>query len=91
MKVPGPSPLPLVGNLLETFKNGITSYDEKLMQKYGRIVGYYEGSTPNLLITDVKLIKAITIKDFEHFINHRVKLIPKLIKFLFKFSILNWQ
>ncbi|KAL0841593.1 hypothetical protein ABMA28_015252 [Loxostege sticticalis] len=36
-----------------------------------RYVGYIEGITPIILIRDPDLIKMITVKDFEHFINHK--------------------
>jgi len=72
MNIPGPMPLPLIGNFNGVIKLGATKYDEYLMGKYGKIVGYFEGSTPNLLISDVKFIKAVLIKDFSHFVNRRV-------------------
>jgi hypothetical protein len=73
MNVPGPMPLPLVGNFLELIKKGITDHDIELMNKYGKIVGYFEGSTPNLMVSDLKLVKSITVKDFSHFVNRRVQ------------------
>jgi hypothetical protein len=89
MNVPGPSPLPLVGNLLQVIKKGITEHDTELMNQYGKIVGFFEGSTPNLMITDIRLIKSITIKDFGHFVNRRVNFLLINKCFLFNvFSIL---
>ena len=43
-----------------------------LVSKYGKVIGYFEGMQPNLVITDAELIKQIFVKDFDHFINRRV-------------------
>ena len=50
--------------------------DEKLKIKYVgtllfRFVGRFEFLTESVLIRDVELVKKITVKDFEHFIDHR--------------------
>jgi hypothetical protein len=60
---------------LALIKKGLTTHDEELMRKYGKVAGYFEGSTPNLMISDVKLIRATFIKDFGNFVNRRVILI----------------
>nr|XP_026493625.1 probable cytochrome P450 9f2 [Vanessa tameamea] len=36
-----------------------------------KYVGYIEGITPIILIRDPELMKAITIKDFDHFVDHK--------------------
>ncbi|XP_059491239.1 cytochrome P450 9e2-like isoform X2 [Neocloeon triangulifer] len=36
-------------------------------------VGYFSGTTPNLMIIDPELIKRIFVKDFSHFIDHSFK------------------
>ncbi|KAL0841594.1 hypothetical protein ABMA28_015253 [Loxostege sticticalis] len=36
-----------------------------------RYVGYIEGIAPIILIRDPEIIKMITVKDFDHFVNHR--------------------
>ncbi|KAI5652181.1 cytochrome p450 domain-containing protein [Phthorimaea operculella] len=38
-----------------------------------RFVGRFEFTKPVLLVRDLELIKRITIKDFEHFLDHRVQ------------------
>ncbi len=46
--------------------------DTELMNKYGKVMGYFEGTNPNLWITDTEMIKSVFVKDFDHFINRRV-------------------
>ena len=72
LNIRSPKPWPLVGNFLDLLKKGLTEHDEYLIRDYGKIAGYFEGGTPNILTTDTKFIKAITIKDFSSFTNHRV-------------------
>lgn len=36
-----------------------------------RYVGYIEGSTPIILVRDPELVKRITVKDFDHFVDHK--------------------
>ena len=72
--IPGPSPLFLVGNFISVIRKGMPYHDVEIMKKYGKTIGYFEGETPVLLTTDVKFIKSVMIKDFSHFINHRVSL-----------------
>ena len=40
----------------------------------GKVFGIFDQRKPLLLIRDPELIKQITIKDFDHFVNHRVVL-----------------
>nr|AHL88979.1 cytochrome p450 3044A1 [Brachionus koreanus] len=71
LNIPGPTPWPLSGNFLKVMKEGFAKHDIEIMKKYGRIVGYFEGSTPVVLTTDTKFIKNVMIKDFNHFVNRR--------------------
>ncbi|XP_035221635.1 cytochrome P450 3A24-like isoform X2 [Stegodyphus dumicola] len=67
--IPGPEPNFLFGNLLEmVMKNPIQCHKEWI-QKYGKVVGYYFGTEPVVLITDVELLKRIQISDFHKFMN----------------------
>nr|QEV83804.1 cytochrome P450 [Brachionus rotundiformis] len=71
LNIPGPKPWPLIGNIQNVMREGFVKHDIELMKKYGRVVGYFEGSTPVVLTTDVKFIKNVMIKDFNSFVNRR--------------------
>ncbi|XP_013146951.1 PREDICTED: probable cytochrome P450 9f2 [Papilio polytes] len=36
-----------------------------------KYIGYTQGTTPIILIRDPEIIKSITVKDFDHFVDHR--------------------
>ena len=72
--IPGPTPSFLVGNFKEVLKVGIAEYDLNVFKKYGKTVGYFEGTQPVILTKDVKFIKAVMIKDFSNFVNRRVSI-----------------
>lgn len=38
---------------------------------FSRFVGHYQFLKPDIIIRDVELLKNITIKDFENFLDHR--------------------
>ncbi|XP_053608012.1 uncharacterized protein LOC128673884 [Plodia interpunctella] len=68
-------PVPMLGNMGNvTFRiNHISNQIERLYNAFPneRFVGQYEFTNPMLLIRDIELVKKITIKDFEYFLNHR--------------------
>ncbi|XP_078687522.1 cytochrome P450 3A8-like [Branchiostoma floridae x Branchiostoma belcheri] len=64
--VPGPTPLPFVGNLL-TYRKGQSKAFREWRQKYGRVYGIYEGLAPKLVITDPEIAKNVFVKDFSNF------------------------
>nr|QUF59375.1 cytochrome p450 CYP3044B8 [Brachionus angularis] len=72
LNINGPTPLPIVGNFTGIIKYGLPYNDTRLIKKYGKIVGYFEGSEPIILTTDPKLLKLIMIKDFHNFTNRRL-------------------
>lgn len=65
-----PRPLPGVGNLLSFAFKPRLKVLEDWTRKYGRVFGYYSGSsTPILVCADAGLLKKICIKDFDKFPN----------------------
>ncbi len=53
-------------------KEGFAYHDLSLIKEYGKVVGYFEGTTPNILCADVEMLKQVLIKDFDSFRNRRV-------------------
>ncbi|XP_046636806.1 cytochrome P450 3A2-like [Daphnia pulicaria] len=69
--IPGPKPMPIIGNMWGIWKANLPEYDSALVKQYGKVFGYFDGLVPNLWITDVDMIKAVCVKDFEHFVDRR--------------------
>lgn len=60
----------------------IPEHDKKLVGKFGKVFGYYDGMNPNLWITDTSLIKQIFVKDFDNFVNRRVNIRDSQLRIL---------
>lgn len=74
--VNGPTPVPLLGNGASVMlrREHIAENLERIYQTYSkenRFYGAYEFLRPMIVVTDLDLIKQITVKDFEHFLDHR--------------------
>lgn len=65
----GPEPSLLFGNLLELYQKSPIRCHEEWVKKYGRLVGYFYGMNPVLLVADPEILKNIFIRDFQKFIN----------------------
>lgn len=68
--IPGPKPLPFIGNLWGVWKQNMMDQDMKMVKKYGKVFGVFNGLQPNVFITDVQLIKNIFLADYSSFPNH---------------------
>ncbi|KAJ0177473.1 hypothetical protein K1T71_007482 [Dendrolimus kikuchii] len=66
---------PIFGNIIKnTFmKRHLIEEIDEVYRAFPdeRYVGYIETTTPILLIRDPEIIKNITVKDFDHFLNHK--------------------
>ncbi|XP_052750676.1 cytochrome P450 9e2-like isoform X1 [Galleria mellonella] len=67
--------IPMFGNMYHSTV-GTKHYLEDLDVVYRafpdeKYVGLIEGTSPIVLIRDPELIKTITVKDFDHFVNHK--------------------
>ncbi|KAG4075516.1 hypothetical protein HA402_003341 [Bradysia odoriphaga] len=75
LRIPGPKPNFIFGNLIDIGREGLNSLFPKWTKKYGPIVGFYFGGRPQLMITDLELIRRVLVKDFHKF-SDRSQCIP---------------
>ncbi|XP_013135366.1 PREDICTED: cytochrome P450 9e2-like [Papilio polytes] len=69
------TPLPVLGNMAR-IATRMEHFTKNMQRIYNvgagdRFVGKYEFLDPVVMIKDIDLIKTITVKDFEHFLDHR--------------------
>ncbi|XP_013199513.1 cytochrome P450 9e2 [Amyelois transitella] len=68
-------PVPFLGNMARIIfrMDHFTKDFERLYNEFPneRFIGKYEFVKPSLLIKDLELVKKITVKDFEYFLDHR--------------------
>ena len=70
LNVPGPKPLPFLGNFLEVRNyDGLHLMHLDYFKKYGKVFALCLGSRPSLVVGDPELLKQIMIKDFPSFRN----------------------
>lgn len=84
--VPFLKPVPLFGNLWP-FLTGRTTGIEALTLSYwrfpeSRLSGVFNFRRPGYLVHDLELVKLLTIKDFDHFVDHSFNVPPELDPFL---------
>ncbi|XP_063534347.1 cytochrome P450 9e2-like [Cydia strobilella] len=72
--VKNPKPLPLLGNMSSILLRTVNFIDvvNDLYNKFPeeRFVGNFQFMKPVLFIRDIELIKKVTVKDFEYFLDH---------------------
>ncbi|XP_040859079.1 cytochrome P450 3A6-like isoform X1 [Ochotona curzoniae] len=71
--IPGPTPLPFLGNIMGYRKvSGVWDFEMKCYKKYGHIWGLFEGRQPVLVITDPDMMKTVLVKEcYSVFTNRR--------------------
>ena len=70
LNVPGPKPLPFLGNYFELGKyNGLHLMLFDYVKKYGKVFAVCLGGRPSLVVPEPELLKQIMIKDFPNFRN----------------------
>ena len=65
----GPTPLPIIGNMLDVVLYGKTFHESQLknLKSYGRVLGYYLLKTPSVIVSDPEILKVILVKEFDKF------------------------
>ena len=65
--IPGNKPHLIFGNLFDMKSLSPVDKQNKLIKRYGKIVAFYNGGNPQVLVADPQLAKNILIKDFDNF------------------------
>ncbi|XP_013394387.1 cytochrome P450 3A4 [Lingula anatina] len=64
--LPGPTPLPLLGHMVDLMKNGVSEFDRNVTQSYGKVTALSSGIFGNILgdimITDPDMLKEVMVK-----------------------------
>ena len=77
LNVPGPKPLPFVGNLLEVRKYGSVHLMMSVyVRKYGKVFAVSLGMKPSLVVADPEMLKTIMVKEFSMFHNRMLPTPP---------------
>ncbi|KAA0715124.1 Thromboxane-A synthase [Triplophysa tibetana] len=63
-----PKPTPFFGNLM-LFRNGFLGPHADLINKYGRVCGYYLGRRPVVIVADPDMLRQVMVKEFSRFPN----------------------
>ncbi|XP_056394017.1 cytochrome P450 2F2-like [Hyla sarda] len=66
---PGPFPLPILGNFLQIYSEGLLSYLTKLSQKFGPIYTLYFGTRPTVVLAGYPTIKEAFVDLGDVFLN----------------------
>lgn len=92
--------LPFLGTLYRAMsgRESIAISMQDLYNRYStdRFIGFYQmGGKPTYLVRDPELIKAVTVKDFDHFVNHGFQidkeLDPLMGRILFNINDEKWR
>lgn len=65
--IPGPKPNFIFGNIYEYQSLPSVKKHEEWIEKYGKVMGFYNGEKPTVIVADPELAKKIQIKDFNYF------------------------
>jgi hypothetical protein len=65
--LPQPPLTPFFGNTLQLVNQGYLECMDKWITKYGKILIYYVGANPTIMVADPDMLKEITVKHFNKF------------------------
>lgn len=92
-KIQGPPPSFPLGNYGEISRESHLYVHKRWIQKYGRLFGAYDLTTPKLIVSDPELIKQMFVKDFHSLADRRLDFFDHPIerKFMFVQNGENWK
>ncbi|RCN44232.1 unspecific monooxygenase [Ancylostoma caninum] len=64
--IPGPTPYIFTGNARE-YEKGLHTLEERWIPEYGKTYGMFLMSSPELVSTDLDILRQVLVKDFDHF------------------------
>ncbi|KAL1432613.1 hypothetical protein MTO96_012839, partial [Rhipicephalus appendiculatus] len=67
--IPGPKPSLIWGNLREYHSMEIYKVIGKWLEKYGDVVGFYNGDAPFVVTRDINFIEHIFVRNFQNFVD----------------------
>ncbi|XP_060066281.1 cytochrome P450 3A2-like [Ylistrum balloti] len=67
MGIPGPTPLPIIGNLASMIRQGQSGFDQGAIKKYGKVFGHFDMMSTNLVVADKEMLREILVKQFNNF------------------------
>lgn len=66
---PGPFPLPILGNFLQLYSDGLLPGLTKISKKYGPVCTVYFGSRPTIVVTGYQALKEVFTDSGDAFLN----------------------
>uniref|UniRef100_A0A914W278 Uncharacterized protein n=1 Tax=Plectus sambesii TaxID=2011161 RepID=A0A914W278_9BILA len=69
-QIRGPPPSLLFGHTM-ALKRGFKTIDAEWTKEYGSVIGTYMFGKPDLIISDLEILRHVLVKDFSHFVNRR--------------------
>lgn len=63
--MPGPLPLPIVGNALPLLYTGAHHYLHRLQVQHGNVIMLWLGMRPFIVVNDLELVKQVCVPTFQ--------------------------
>lgn len=86
--IPGPKPLPVVGNFHQQILQGPANFQVNMYRKYAdsKVYGVFDLHVPTLVVRDLDILRDICVKNFNSFVNHRTFVAPEPLDRMLTFA-----